>query len=336
MRSLLTVICLMTIRLYAENPDPFRIVFYNAENFFDCVDDSLKNDEDYLPGGMRGWGYSRYETKQMHIAKVLVSIGGWTPPSLVGMCEIESDKVLIDLTKYSVLKNLGYRFIHYESADLRGVDVALLYQPDKFKPLKSEPVRVVFPGSTKSTTRDILYVCGKVSSVDTLHVFVCHFPSRLGGEAESEYKRIYTAGVVRTKVDSLLSLNMRSKIVIMGDFNDYPDNTSMKTTLMAVNPADSVGNADLYNLMYPLHLNGKGSHRHDGEWGCLDQILVSKSLFDMKGFRLTEQAGHIFDADFLLENDLKFLGKQPFRTYSGFQYTGGYSDHLPVYADFYE
>jgi predicted extracellular nuclease len=322
--------------LYAENPERFRIVFYNAENFFDCIDDSLKNDEDYLPGGMRGWGYSRYETKQMHIAKVLVSIGEWSPPPLVGMCEIESDKVLFDLTRYSVMKSLGYRFIHYESADLRGVDVALLYQPDRFKPLRSEPISIFFPGNAKSTTRDILYVCGKDSSTDSLHVFVCHFPSRLGGEAESEFKRIYTAEVLRTRVDSLLKLNLNARIVIMGDFNDYPDNSSMCKSLKAANPDDTETNADLFNLMFPLHLKGLGSHRHEGEWGCLDQIIVSKAFFESRGLRLAESYGHIFNADFLLEDDLKYLGKQPFRTYSGFQYTGGYSDHLPVYADFYE
>lgn len=314
------------------NSGNFRVVFYNCENFFDCADDSLKNDEEYLPGGLRGWNYTRYEKKQRHVARVLVSIGEWEPPALVGLCEIENDRVLKDLTRYSVMKNLNYRYIHYESDDKRGVDVALLYQPDKFKAISSKPLKIIYPGFSSGSTRDILYVKGLAGFQDSLHVFVCHFPSRLGGEAESDSKRQFVAGILRKEIDSIRSRCPEPKIIIMGDFNDYPDNVSMQQILGAVSPEKAVHDSLLINLMFPLHLQDKGSHKHSGHWGCLDQIIVSRALNDTKGLRMSRTEAYIFDAAFLLEDDKKFLGKQAFRTYAGFQYTGGYSDHLPVYT----
>jgi len=327
--TFLAMIC--QVNTFAEN---FKVVFYNCENFFDCEDDTLKNDEEYLPGGLRGWNYARYVKKQQHVARVLVSIGGWEAPALVGFCEIENDKVLRDLTRYSVLKNLNYRYIHYESADKRGVDVALLYQPDKFKVLQSKPLKIIYPGNSTGSTRDILYVMGLAGHQDSLHVFVCHFPSRLGGEAESDAKRQFVAGILRNQIDSIRIKCQDPKIIIMGDFNDYPDNTSMEQVLGAVSPEKAVHDSLLINLMFPLHLQDKGSHKNSGHWGCLDQIIVSRALDKEKGLKMKPLEAHIFDAAFLLEDDKKFLGKQAFRTYAGFQYTGGYSDHLPVYACF--
>lgn len=339
MKNLLTAtLCwsLNFLLIHAAEPERrlFRILSYNVENYFDCVDDSLTRDEEYLPGGIRGWNYSRYVEKQWHIAQVIVAVGAWEPPALIGLCEVESRKAMEDLTRYSVLKNMGYDFVHHESPDTRGVDVALLYQPGLFRVIRDAAVRVDFPEAPGSTTRDILYVSGVVGEADTLHVFVCHFPSRLGGEAESEGKRIRAAQVLRARVDSLFGMNLSSKIVIMGDFNDYPDNRSMSDVLRAAFPGDVVPAGGLCNLMYPLHLAGKGSHKHDGIWGALDQIIVSAALLDtVRGLHVERERVRIFDAPFLLEDDLKFLGKQPFRTYVGMRYHGGFSDHLPVYVD---
>jgi hypothetical protein len=207
-----TLICFcFSLCLSAQSVDrqSFRLMCYNVENCFDCVDDSLTNDSEYLPGGMRGWNFARYETKQQHIAKVITAIGGWEPPALVGLCEIESRKCLLDLTRYSGLKNLRYKFLHHESPDARGVDVALLYQPGMFKPIHDEAIRINFPNAPNSKTRDVLFASGVVPSGDTLHVFVCHFPSRLGGELESDDKRMYVASVVRGKVDSLFAVQPR-------------------------------------------------------------------------------------------------------------------------------
>lgn len=311
----------------------FRIMSYNVENLFDLDDDSLTRDEEYLPGGLRGWNYTRYRQKLIHIGRVLVA-GGWNPPSIVGLCEIESRKTLMDLTRFSVVKNLGYRFIHYESPDARGVDVAMLYQPEVFKPLNHKPVRIIFPHAPTSRTRDILYVSGTVPTHDTLHLFVCHFPSRLGGELESEQNRMFVASVLRNQVDSLLLTHQQPNIVIMGDFNDYPINRSMHEILGATHPEDSTSR--LVNLMYSLHESGKGTHKHAGEWGALDQLVVSRNLLNKQNrFRTPASEATIYNLPFLLKEDLKYLGFQPFRTYNGMKYQGGYSDHLPIYIDFY-
>ncbi len=313
----------------------FKIMCYNVENYFDCVDDSLTNDSEYLPGGMRGWNTTKYQKKQANIARVITAIGGWEAPELVGLCEIESEKCLRDLTHYSGLKNLRYSYLHHESPDARGIDVALLYQPRRFKPIHDEAIRINFPNEPNKTTRDILFVSGIIPNGDTLSVFVCHFPSRLGGEMESEDKRIFVASVVRTKVDSIFNANNHANIVIMGDFNDYPTNESILGTLKAKPLSESIRKDELYNLMYKTHTEGKGSNKHNGEWGALDQIIVSGNLLNSENpFFTNQNNAHIFEADFLLEDDKAFLGKQPFRTYVGFKYQDGFSDHLPVYADF--
>lgn len=318
-----------------NNMQNFKVMCYNVENYFDCIDDSLTNDSEYLPSGMRGWNTTKYQTKQAHIGRVITAIGGWEAPAIVGLCEIESEKCLYDLTHYAGLKNLGYKYLHHDSPDARGVDVAMLYQPRQYKPIHDQVLKITFPFDTSSKTRDILFSSGIIPSGDTLHIFVCHFPSRLGGEAESEEKRMYVASVLKNNVDSLFSKNSDSKIIIMGDFNDYPTNKSILKVLNANPISNIIEKANLYNLMYKLHSEGKGSNKHDGEWGALDQMIISGNLLiPTNTINTNQENAHFFDADFLLEIDKKYLGKQPFRTYLGMKYQEGYSDHLPIYADF--
>lgn len=332
--TFLLVTCLLSAQ-HTEKQN-FKIMCYNVENFFDCVDDSLTNDTEFLPTGLRGWNFAKYSKKQANIAKVITAIGGWDAPSLVGLCEVESKKCLTDLTHHSGLKNLRYKFLHHESPDPRGIDVALLYQPHQFKPIHDEAIAIHFPQNPQSRTRDILFASGIIPTGDTLHVFVCHFPSRLDGELESEEKRIFVASVLRSKVDSIFATNKKPNIVIMGDFNDFPTNASLLDILKAKPLNDSISEQGLYNLMYKLHAEGKGTNKHSGDWGALDQIIVSGNLLKPTGSIFTRQSDtHIYDADFLLENDTAYLGKQPFRTYVGMKYHEGFSDHLPVYADFW-
>ncbi len=241
----------------------------------------------------------------------------------------------MDLTRYSPLKSFNYKFIHYDSPDTRGVDVALLYHPYQFFPLDHEAIRINFPEKNR-TTRDILYVKGTTLSDDTLHIFLNHFPSRYGGELESEDRRVFVASVLRTKVDSIFSIHSNPNILIMGDFNDYPDNKSIVEVLRAYPLPGTLSNNELYNLTYGFHIKGKGTHKHTGEWGMLDQVIVSGNMVNpSNGFYTLQNDVYIFDADFLLETDEKYLGKKPFRTYSGMKYQGGYSDHLPIYIDFW-
>lgn len=334
--TLLVLILVFQLVAQQKEKQNFKIVSYNVENFFDCVHDSLTNDTEFTPTGVRGWTYTRYKKKQANIARVITAIGGWDAPELVGLCEVESRKCLIDLTHYSGLKNLRYRFLHHESPDPRGIDVALLYQPHEFKPIHDEAIPIHFPNAPHSRTRDILFASGIIPTGDTLNVFVCHFPSRLEGELESEEKRLFVASVLRRKVDSLFAATSRPKIVIMGDFNDYPTNKSMLKVLNAGLLNDSVSERRLYNLVYKLHTEGKGSNKHAGDWGALDQMIVSGGLLNpATSFYTRQDDTHFFDADFLLENDKTYLGKQPFRTFAGMKYQEGFSDHLPVYADFW-
>ena len=335
---ILQIALIFVFQLVAQKQEKqnFKIMCYNVENFFDCVHDSLTNDSEFLPNGARGWTYAKYQKKQANIAKVISAVGGWDAPALVGICEVESRKCLIDLTRYSGLKNLRYKFLHHESPDPRGIDVALLYQPQEFKPIHDEAIPIQFSQTPQSRTRDILFASGIIPTGDTLHVFVCHFPSRLDGELESEEKRIFVASVIRTKVDSIFKANKKPNIVIMGDFNDYPTNASLLEVLKARPLNDSISNHGLYNLMYKLHIEGKGSNKHLGDWGALDQMIVSGNLLKPTNSIFTMQTDvHFFDADFLLENDKTYLGKQPFRTFVGMKYQEGFSDHLPIYADFW-
>ncbi len=314
------------------NPPDFKIMFYNCENYFDTFHDSLKRDQEFLPQGKKYWTWKKYIEKQNHIGKVIIAVGGWQPPDLVGLCEIENQNVLEGLVKYSPIKKFGYKIIHKESPDRRGIDVGLLYLPNKFRPLVEKFFEVKFPFAPKSKTRDVLYVKGIIGRIDTIHVFINHWPSRWGGQKETEPKRMFVAKLVRSKADSILKVNPLSNIVIMGDFNDYPDDKSLLEGMRASHDFSQIKPTEIYSLSYLLMLQGQGSHKYHGEWEILDQIMVSGSLLEKKNkIYCTTSDAHIFRKDFLLEKDEKHTGMMPYRTYIGYRYNGGFSDHLPVY-----
>lgn len=315
--------------------DAIRLMFYNVENLFDPYDDSLKADEEYLPAGMRGWTYNRMKKKQINIAKVLLAVGGWEPPEIVGFCEVENRMVLNGLVNDTPLKNFGYKIVHRESPDPRGIDVALIYRPDKFKLLTNMPIRVRFPFDTASRTRDILYVMGTVSDKDTLHIFVNHWPSKFGGAMATIPKRNYVGAMLRTKVDSLTALNPNAKIIIMGDLNDSPSDESVRKALGANMDSTSVKTGDLYNMLGGTSISwNRGTIKFQESWETIDHIIIGTSLFpDAKGLRVKKLGLTIFDAPFLLQKDDVWYGKKPFRTFYGAKYLGGFSDHLPVYID---
>lgn len=334
MKTLLSYLFVLIPLLVFSQDEIFRVMSYNVENYFDCVDDTLTHDEEYLPGGIRGWNLNRYTQKQYNIARVICSLASWQPPALIGLMEVESRKAMLDLVRGS-LKNLRYRFSHFESPDFRGIDVALLYDPAQFKLIHEEAISVRFPNNPRSTTRDILYVKGTAPTGDTLHVFVCHFPSRLGGELESEDKRVRAAAVLRQSVDSLFMLQDHANIIIMGDFNDHPNDISLADVLHAERSSEPFQSTCLYNLMYSFHDKGKGTHKHQAEWGVLDHLIVSGNLLQCENKLFTTPAHmYIHDPPFLLEEDMKFLGYKPRRTYIGMKYNEGFSDHLPIYVDF--
>lgn len=319
--------------LPAFSQSVFRVMEYNVENLFDCVDDSLKNDEEFLPGSGRGWTTARYWEKLSRLSKVIVAAGHEHVPDLVGLCEVENDRCMKDLTRRSLLKEAGYWYVMTASPDARGVDVALLYQPSTFKKLGVQTIRIPHEKiDGMRATRDILHVTGKVLSQDTLDVFVCHMPSRSGGEQKSEPYRLLTASVLKQTVDSVMAARQNAHIVIMGDFNDYPDNRSIAEVLNAVKPEGTVEPAQLYDLMAGRE---GGTYRFKGDWGFLDHFIVSGTLLGekQKGVKTSYEQVKVADFPFLMEEDDRYGGLSPFRTYKGWKYNGGYSDHLPVWMD---
>ena len=286
--------------LFAQGP--LTIISYNVENLFDYEHDTLKNDYSFLPDGDHHWTYRKYQTKLDQIAQVIVNISGWESVALVGLCEVENARCLRDLCYR--LKRFHYKYVHYESRDERGIDVALLYDSTKVKVLNSNPLRIDLQGDD---TRDILYVSALIHGQDTLHVMVCHLPSRLGGGGATEWKRIAAKQVIQQQIDSILRIQPKANIVVMGDMNG-----EAKDDLQSMN-----------NLMVDCEIVGRGTYKNQGTWSFLDQFYVSQSLKNNAQVM-------IFSPEWLLEEDSKYLDYQPKRTYVGYRYHDGYSDHLPI------
>ena len=257
------------------------IVFYNVENLFDTIDQPNVQDEDFLPNGKLQWNSQRYRLKLEHIVEA-VTMNLTENPLLIGLVEIENGSVLTDLAKTGRLAETTYRLAHKESPDARGIDCALLYDENRFKPLVIANLAVTIDSIPDFKTRDVLYVKGELYGKKQVHIFVNHWPSRRGGEKESEIKRIRAAQVAREKIDAILKENPKANIILMGDFNDHPNDISMEQTLGAKPITDK--KAQLYNLLYDDHLAGKGTHSYQGKWGVLDQFVPC--IKDEKGSNL--------------------------------------------------
>lgn len=331
--SLFVVLCFpLQAQNEKQSSGDFKIMFYNLENLFDPFDDSLKDDNEFLPSGVRGWTWKKFERKLQNTSKVIISAGGWRPPEIAGFCEVENRFALIQLLKRTPLEPFGYRIIHHESPDARGIDVGLIYRPDRFSVVTERAIPVILEGDSIATTRDILYVKGIVPGGDTLHLFVNHWPSKYGGAAATISKRRDAALKLKSVTDSIAQKIPDALIVIMGDFNDQPDDECMEIHLDARHGEPDSTGYYLYNLMYAML--GKwdtGTHKFREEWSIIDQFVVSSALLrKQQGLRLSEKGAEIFRAPFLLEEDRNFNGTKPFRTFSGPTYLGGFADHLPI------
>lgn len=303
----------------------FRVMFYNVENLFDLYDDPETNDDEFLPDGARRWTPNRYYARLRQTARVINAIGEWGTPALVGLCEVENDTVLTHLLNRTPLREQQYHYCMTGGNDARGINNALLYQRDKFKYLGHTSERIQF-SDRKKRSRDILHVWGELITGDSLDVFVCHFPSRSGGEKETEQGRMDAARHLRKMCDSLYNVRRTPNMLVMGDFNDTPFDKSVRKIVKASNPK-----RNFINLCEDADdLNFEGSHKHQGDWMMLDQIIVSQPL---KRY-LKAGSVKIFCPSFLLTEDKAKRGKRPLRTYHGYKYEGGYSDHLPIVADF--
>jgi endonuclease/exonuclease/phosphatase family metal-dependent hydrolase len=302
----------------------YRVMFYNVENLFDTEDDPHKLDNEFLPAGRRRWTPFRYYTHLRQTARVISAAGEWDTPALVGLCEVENDSVVTHLLTRTPLRTQRYRYCMTGGHDIRGINNALLYQTDKFRYLGHECSRIRFTNRRKRS-RDILHVWGRVVTGDTLDVFVCHFPSRSGGVKETERDRLDAARQVRHLSDSLYRIRRTPNLLVMGDFNDTPADTSIRALTVSASPART-----LLNLFADrAALNAGGTYKYRGEWSQIDQMMVSKSWRRY----LKEGSPRIFSEPFLMTED-KSKGLRPKRSYYGFKYEGGFSDHLPIVADF--
>jgi len=315
---------------FAQKKD-FTLAFYNVENLFDTIDTPDKRDDEFTPESDKQWNTGRYEKKLIDLSNVIISINKEDYPEIIGLCEVENRQVVEDLVSKTGLKTSGYKVIHEESPDARGIDVAMLYEPAHFSPISHATITTKLPGE-RPHTRDILYVKGVADGNDTLHIFINHWPSRSGGQEASEPKRVLVAQNLRNAVDSIQQTDADAKIVIMGDLNDHPYNKSCFETLRATNEKKQAKEGDLFNLMYQHHLNGEGSYNYRGKWGVIDHIIVSYALLDAKaGLSTKHKSGVIHKEEFFLFTK-KNGSKTPNRTYGGKNYYGGFSDHLPVYV----
>ena len=287
----------------------------NCENLFDYRHDEGKDDTEYLPEATRHWTKKRYWKKLNNIAQELLSTSDDGIPDLIALCEVENDSVLTDLTRRSLLRNAGYEYMMTASPDVRGIDVALLYSPFSFVPIRSYPLRVT-PVDGMRPTRDILYVSGLISSGDTLHVFVVHAPSRYGGERYSRPFRQVVADRLCQSLDSIRAITTDAQILIAGDFNDGPDSPMLQ----------QICRQRIRNLTKDARgANGvKGTYRYKGEWERIDHILGSPNIYNKV------DTAYIHAPKFLLEDEKLYGGLRPRRTYNGMRYQPGYSDHLPL------
>lgn len=311
------------------------IGFYNLENLYDTINDPNKNDEEFLPNGSNEWTGKRYIEKLDHMARVISEIGTEANPdglAILGMCEVENKSVLEDLVKQEKLKGRNYGIVHYDSPDLRGVDVGLIYQPKYFKVTNSKSYRLTIPGKTDFFTRDQLVVSGLLDG-EMIHVIVGHWPSRRGGEKRSEANRIEAAKLSRHIVDSIYTIDENAKVIVMGDLNDDPTNKSIQKFLNATGDKSAVTGNKLYNPMYDLHMKGIGTLAHRDVWGIFDQTILTPEWIknDYSSFRF--YIAKVYNKPYLMQKDGNFEG-YPFRTYSGGVYTAGYSDHFAVYSIF--
>ena len=331
------VAALILCAAYTDAQDRKLIVhavgFYNLENLFDTCHDAHKNDYDFLPNGSFQWGENKYTNKLANMARALCDLGTDKLPygaSIIGCVEVENDKVLDDLTSQPCMKQRGYKYIHMEGPDKRGVDCALLYNPKAFQVTNYFHKPYVFEhGDTAQKTRPFLCVQGKLAG-DNLTVIVCHWPSR----GHDNIYREDAGKQVRALTDSIRLADPSQHIMVMGDMNDDPDDNSMAKRLGAKRKMKDVGEGDFYNPWWDiLRSKGQGTLSYQGGWNLFDQIVCSRNMLDVDGKKeykeLTLYGYHIFKRDYLLQQEGKYKGS-PKRTHAGGVWLNGFSDHLPT------
>ncbi|PHR73163.1 MAG: endonuclease [Lutibacter sp.] len=308
-----------------KSKNAFTIAFYNLENLFDTVDDPKTFDDDFTSGGKLKWSKKRYFKKINKLSHVIKQLGtekSFVPPVLVGVAEVENKKVLEDLVRSKNLQKFHYDYVHYDSMDDRGIDVGLLYNKQLFELLHSERFSLYIENEDgeQDFTRDVLLVKGNFNG-ELMYILVNHWPSRRQGTEESDYKRVKASELNREIIDKIRFEDENAKIVVMGDFNDNPNNNSIQNLIKD----------DFYNPMQSIVSKGKGTLKYKDDWYLFDQIIFSKNFKKAKEDQHSFKYAEVFDRDFMKVFKGKNKGK-PFRTYIGPWYQGGFSDHFPVYV----
>ncbi len=311
------------------------IGFYNLENLHDTIfdaDPSKIMQDDYTPDGDKKWSSEKYNHKLKNLSKVIADMASDVIPegiAILGVAEVENKNVLDDLVKDEQIASRNYQVVHYDSPDRRGIDVGLIYNPAYFTVQSSKSFVLKMPTDSNFFTRDQLLVSGLLNG-ELIHVIVAHWPSRSGGEKKSAPKRIAAAQLGRAIVDSLLNDNPNAKIVYMGDLNDDPTNVSVKKHLNTVDKPELIKDKLMYNPMEPFYKKGIGTLAYRDTWNLFDQLIVSPALVGEDRSSYKFYNAKVFNKSYLKQTNGQYAG-YPLRTHAGGAYTGGYSDHFPVY-----
>ncbi|MEM0999732.1 MAG: endonuclease/exonuclease/phosphatase family protein [Bacteroidota bacterium] len=324
--------------LLAGGPRKYKkqvtVAFYNVENLFDLEDDPNKNDNEFLPDGSYQWTEEHLKIKLANLARVIAALGDEDGPEILGLAEVENRRVIEMLCASKALKKHGYEIVHRESPDQRGIDCALIYKKKKFLPLYARTYTVPFPENPDITTRDILLVKGILDKEIEVSFVVNHWSSRRGGAEKSSYKRERAAGILRAVVDSVQVLDPLANIVIMGDMNDEPNNKSVHGILRAGKDSLEARYMGLYNPMYKVMEEGKGTLKYRGEWDLFDQIIVATPMAST-GARLhyIDCSAGIYSPSWMAQTDTEGdWHDAPRRSHIRRQfYENGFSDHFPVF-----
>ncbi len=313
------------------------VAFYNVENLFDTINDPKKFDDEFTPNGTYKYTDKIYQKKLKNLAYVIARLANDNEskhkikngPAVIGLAEVENLKVVTDLINQAELKNRKYKIVHYESNDTRGIDVALIYRSDVFKPFQSRLVPVKFRYNNKNShNREILFVSGTIDK-DTFHILANHWNSRRGNQAETMYKRNQSALACKRIVDSINAINPNASVIVMGDLNDDPTDKSVTHSLSAKSEKANVTENDFYNPCFALFKSGKGTCGHNGNWHFFDQIILSYGLANNRSNTWQYNNIEIFNRSFN-RNQFGKLKDFPYRSFSGTRWIDGYSDHFPI------
>ena len=333
---LLLIIWVLPVQKSESQQARFGLVaFYNVENLYDTIKCEIANDAEFLPNAPKRWNSQKYFEQIDHLSEVISKLGHHEnlqgSAAIIGLCEVENRSVLEDLVQSKHINHLNYRIIHFDSPDLRGMDVALLYQPRYFRVTNARAVPLLIydqKNNYRIFTRDQLVVSGDFDG-EPMHFIVNHWPSRRS-DVPNGWLRNEAAKLTRSLVDSIINIDKNAKIIVMGDLNDDPTDESVSIYLNAKSNQKKLKPNQMFNPMGNLFKKGVGSLAYQDRWNLFDQIILTQSFLDKQQYGYRYHSVRVFNDPFLRETDGRFKG-YPKRTYVGNEYKGGYSDHFPVY-----